>query len=273
MKRPNRSVFAAVALALSATLCACNGPAPGGTQTATTTPAPAARSQSPAASSSAEPTTVAPATAVPSLNAASSAQAGDRNAFERLSTFSGSANDVQYSFDYPVGWRVEEGGETGTALVLGPDGREIAVLTILYRWQPPECTPPNSCQIRPAVYMGDWAGQASLSGAGAFVVRSMAMDLSGIPSDKARYNEGENVYLVTSLSRVIYPVPQDLLTSMMYGIGTVVTGSPSGDGNDKRDVLFTSNHEFGTLQEAQAYITTDEHRKIQAMIASFREQR
>ena len=271
MKRPNRSVFAAAVLALSAALCACNGTAPGSTQTATPTPAPAAHSQSPADSSSAEPTTAAPSTAVPSLNAASSAQAGDRNAFEALSTFSGSANDVQYSFDYPAGWRVEEGGETGTALVLGPDGREMAVLTVLYRWQPPECTPPNSCQFRPAVYMGDWAGETPLSGSGAFVVRSMAMDLSGFPNDSARHNEGEDVHLVTSLSLSIVPVPQSLLTDRMYGIGTVVTGLPSG--NDERNVLFISNHEFGTLQEAQAYITTDEHRKIQAMIASFREQR
>lgn len=266
MKRPNRSVFAAAVLALSAALCACSGPAPVIDQTATLTPAPAAQSQSPAESPSADPTTAAPSTPVPLATAASSV----------WTTFSGSLEDVEFSFDYPADWNVVDFSEIlvdgNQVTVSSADGTNMATLMILSAWGP-ECNGPTDCVDRPAVYLGDWAGETPLSASGPFVVRSVAMDLAGFPQDRSRSSWDENVQMVTSLSWVTTPPPESLLPNLMYGVGRVETGIEGANRDTKRTVLFTGSKGFGTLQEAQAYTATDEHRKVQAMIASFRERR
>ncbi|MHA7239576.1 hypothetical protein [Arthrobacter sp. TMS1-12-1] len=59
----------------------------------------------------------------------------------------------------------------------------------------------------------------------------------------------------------------------MYGLGQVETGVVASNGVTSRTILFISTRDFNTLQEAQDYAGSDEHRKIQKIIASFREQK
>jgi hypothetical protein len=56
-------------------------------------------------------------------------------------------------------------------------------------------------------------------------------------------------------------------------MGLVETGVLASNGITYRTVIFTSSRDFGTLAEAEAYGASEEHRKIQEMIASFREAR
>lgn len=188
-----------------------------------------------------------------------------------LATFSGTWEDVQYSFDHPSDWTVEDTTPdspqgSGSVWVRGPDGAPRASLTILIAWGA-ECP----CVERPAVHLGDVAGKTPLSKSGPFVVRSMAMDLTGFPQDRAENAWPDNVQVVTSLSSNTAPAPPAMVPRLMYGLGLVETGVVAVNGITHRTILFISGQDFGTLQEAQAYAGSDEHRKVQEMIASFRE--
>jgi len=188
-----------------------------------------------------------------------------------LSTFSGTWENVEYSFDYPSDWRVRDttiDGPPGSGVVtvLGPDGRGLASLTILVAWGA-ECP----CVERPAIHLGDVAGNAPLSKSGPFVARSVAMDLTAFPEDRAENQWTDNVQVVTSLTGASVPVTTALVPRLMYGLGLVETGVLATNGVTQRTVIFISGRDFGTMAGAQAYAATDEHRKIQEMIASFRE--
>ena len=142
----------------------------------------------------------------------------------------------------------------------------LASLTILVAWGA-ECP----CVERPAVHLGDVDGVVQLSKSGAFVVRSMAVDLTEFPEDRAENQWPDNVRVVTSLSMNAGPPPAALVPRLMYGLGLVETGVVATNGVTHRTVLFIANRDFSTLAEAQAYAASDEHKKIEAMIASFRE--
>ena len=190
-----------------------------------------------------------------------------------LSTFSGTWEDVQYSFDYPSDWRVRDStvaGSPGSGVVtvLGPDGQELASLSILLAWGS-ECP----CVERPAVHLGDVPGKAPLSKSGPFVARSVAMDLTDFPQDRADNLWADNVQVVTSLTGAEVPVTTVLTPQLMYGVGLVETGVLAITEVTHRTVLFIAAGDFGTMDEARAYAATAEHRKIQQMIASFREGR
>lgn len=157
-------------------------------------------------------------------------------------------------------------GGSGAVSITGPDGTERASLTILIAWGA-ECP----CVERPAVHLGDVAGKVPLSVSGPFVARSMALDLTDYPQDRADNEWPDNVQVVTSLTSDTGPAPPVLMPHLMYGLGLVETGVMAPNGTTQRTILFISNRSFGTLQEARAYAESDEHRQIQAMIASFRE--
>ena len=188
-----------------------------------------------------------------------------------LSTFSGTWEDVRYSFDHPSDWTVQDSTPdspegSGTVWVTGLDGTLKASLTILIAWGA-ECP----CVERPAVHLGDLAGKAPLSKSGPFVVRSMAMDLTNFPQDRKDNDWPDNVRVVTSLTSDTAPAPSALVPRLMYGLGLVETGAVAPNGVTHRTILFISNQDFATLEEAQAYADSDGHRKVQEMIASFRE--
>lgn len=260
--RPLRLTLLPAALCVALALNSCSGtPAPVPTETGTqdtsqpSTPAPS--TASPPVSS---PTPESP-TPTPDVGSPASA----------LSTFSGTWEDVQYSFDHPSDWTVRdttlEGAPgSGVVTVLGADGQDLASLTILVAWGA-ECP----CVERPAVHLGDVPGAVPLSKSGPFVVRSMALDLTEFPQDRADNKWPDNVQVVTSLSMNTGPAPAALVPRLMYGLGLVETGVLATNGITYRTVLFISGKDFGTLAQAQAYAASDEHRRIQAMIASFRE--
>lgn len=157
----------------------------------------------------------------------------------------------------------------GTVSVSGPDGKRLASLDIVLTWGA-ACSA-DGCDKFAADYLGDWAGQTPLSRSGPFVVRSMAVDLSDFPQDRERSGWTDNVRMVTSLSSNTGAPPSSLVPALMYGIGLVEAEAAAGNGDSQRVVLFISNRDFGTLREARTYAGSEQHRKIQAMIASFRE--
>lgn len=253
MKRPVRSVFLTAALGFALALSSCTGPGddPAPETSTSTSPTPSTTS------SSAGPTP------------------DDDVASAELTTFYGSWQDVQYAFDHPADWTVGEtfGGTEpgrGTVVVKDPEGNRMASLDIVVAWGA-SCSS-EGCEDYPAVYLGDWAGLAPLSVSGFFVARSMAVDLSDFPQERETNDWYNNVQVVTSLTSTLGQPPSSLVPAFMYGVGQVETGVEAVDGSTQRTVLFRSNQEFGTLQEAKSYAGTDKHRLVQAMIASFREQ-
>jgi hypothetical protein len=238
-------------------------------------PTPAQANPSDPTPSPAGPTSAPDPTAVPAPDPTSGPTSGSTpdggSTAVALSTFSGTSQDVKYTFDHPSDWTVQDsatGGPAGSGAVsvLGPDGTVLASLTILVAWGA-ECP----CVERPAVHLGDVAGVVPLSTSGAFVVRSMAVDLTEFPEDRVENQWADNVQVVTSLSMNSGPPAAALVPRLMYGLGLVETGVVATNGITHRTVLFIANRDFNTLAEAQAYAASDEHKKIEAMIASFRE--
>lgn len=191
---------------------------------------------------------------------------------DALKTFSETWEDVDYAFDLPSGWAVvdDPSGPAGVSVINSQSVR-VASLSILVAWGA-ECSPDN-CVDRPVTYLGDWAGGAPLSKSGPFLVRSVAMDLSAFPREREVNDWPTNVQMVTSLSSNTAAPSQTMVPRYMYGLGQVETDVVASNGVTSRTILFISTRDFNTLQEAQDYAGSDEHRKIQKIIASFREQK
>lgn len=249
---------AALCMALALASCATTAPLPTAPLSASPSPSASASPTAPGSPSAAPSPTETPDGGSPAV---------------ALSTFSGTWEDVEYSFDHPSDWTVrdttrESAPGSGVVTVLAPDGRNLASLTILVAWGA-ECP----CVERPAVHLGDVPGKAPLSKSGPFVARAVAMDLTKFPQDRAENQWTDNVQLVTSLTGASVPVSPALVPKLMYGLGLVETGVLATNGITHRTVLFIAGRDFGTMAEARAYAATDEHRNIQEMIASFREGR
>lgn len=186
-----------------------------------------------------------------------------------LKTWSGTAADAAFALEMPAAWTVQ--GEFtdvgGTVTVLGEDGAPVAHLSVLVAWGA-ECGP--GCPTPPVVHLGDVPGGAPLSRSGEFVVRSVAMDLGAEPELRNLYGWQGPVRLTTSLTDAEVPPPETMLPHVMYGLGLVETGVVAVNGITYRTVVLSSVHDFATLQEAEAYTASEEHRQVQAMIASFR---
>ncbi|MGO4186313.1 hypothetical protein [Pseudarthrobacter sp. TAF60_1] len=295
---PSRLMLLPAALSVVFALTSCSGlPAPAptgatqdsGSASAAPAPAPVIPSDSTPAGPSSSPDSVPAPTAVPTSppdptsgptsgstpgptpGATPGATPDGGSTAVALSSFSGTSEDAKYTFDHPPDWTVQDsatGGPPGSGpvSVLAPDGTVLASLTILVAWGA-ECP----CVERPAVHLGDVPGVVPLSKSGEFVVRSMAVDLTEFPEDRVENQWADNVQVVTSLSMDSGPPPAALVPRLMYGLGLVETGVVATNGVTYRTVLFVANRSFTTLAEAQAYATSDEHKKIEAMIASFRE--
>ncbi|RJT76939.1 hypothetical protein D6T63_15890 [Arthrobacter cheniae] len=99
------------------------------------------------------------------------------------------------------------------------------------------------------------------------------MDLSAFPRDREVNGWPANVRMVTSMSSNPGPPSSTMVPRYMYGLGQVETDVIASNGVTRRTILFISTRNFNTLREAQDYAGSDEHRKVQAIIASFREQK
>ena len=291
--RPARALSAAAALLL---LASCGapageepagegaGPAAGVTATAAESPAgpgPATEgpttgpAESPAASGSpADPGTEAPA-AGPTASAtpvetptAGSPTDGPAAPAEPV-TYAGTAADAAFAFELPATWTVDGqfSDVGGTVTVLGPDGTPVGQLSVLVAWGA-ECGP--DCTQPAVAHLGDVPGTVPLSSSGPFVVRSVAMDLTGSPRLREINGWQDNVRLTTSLTDADVPPPTAMLPHVLYGLGLVETGVVAPNGITYRTVIFSSVHDFPTVAAAEAYAATEEHRQVQAMIASFR---
>lgn len=228
-------------------------------------------SGTPTGSPTASESPTGPPTGSPSATPTTTPTAGptETAAPVELVTYSGTAADAAFAFELPATWSVD--GEFsdvgGTVTVLGPDGAPLGDLSVLIAWGA-ECGP--DCSMPPVVHLGDVPGGVPLSSSGEFVVRSVAMDLSAAPELRNAYGWSDSVRLVTSLTGADDPPPTAMLPHVMYGLGQVETGVVAPNGITYRTVIFSSIHDFPTLEAAREYAASEEHRQIEAMIASFR---
>lgn len=195
--------------------------------------------------------------------------AGPAPAPAELVTYSGTAADAAFAFELPAAWSVDGDFSDvgGTVAVLGPDGAPVGHLSVLIAWGA-ECGP--DCSMPPVAHLGDVPGSVPLSSSGEFVVRSVAMDLTSAPELRNAYGWPDAVRLVTSLTDAEAPQPTTMLPHVLYGLGLVETGVVAPNGITYRTVIFSSVHDFPTIEAAREYAGSEQHRQVEAMIASFR---
>ena len=280
----SRSTWALGAAAAALLLLASCGTPSGGDPSAEGT-SPAA---SPAATAAESPTATEPATEpatespsptaenptagpteAPTSTPTASPTASPTGAPAELVTYSGTAADAAFAFELPATWSVDGDFSDvgGTVTVLGPDGAPVGHLSVLIAWGA-ECGP--DCSMPPVAHLGDVPGSVPLSSSGEFVVRSVAMDLTSSPELRNAYGWPDAVRLVTSLTDADAPPPTTMLPHVLYGLGLVETGVVAPNGITYRTVIFSSVHDFPTLEAAREYAGSEQHRQVEAMIASFR---
>ena len=279
--RSTRALGAAAAALLL--LASCGTPSGGDPSAEGTSPAasPAATAaESPTATEPAtEPATESPSptaenptagpTEAPTSTPTASPTASPTGAPAELVTYSGTAADAAFAFELPATWSVDGDFSDvgGTVTVLGPDGAPVGHLSVLIAWGA-ECGP--DCSMPPVAHLGDVPGSVPLSSSGEFVVRSVAMDLTSAPELRNAYGWPDAVRLVTSLTDADAPPPTTMLPHVLYGLGMVETGVVAPNGITYRTVIFSSVHDFPTLEAAREYAGSEQHRQVEAMIASFR---
>lgn len=279
--RSTRALGAAAAALLL--LASCGTPSGGDPSAEGTSPAasPAATAaESPTATEPAtEPATESPSptaenptagpTEAPTSTPTASPTASPTGAPAELVTYSGTAADAAFAFELPATWSVDGDFSDvgGTVTVLGPDGAPVGHLSVLIAWGA-ECGP--DCSMPPVAHLGDVPGSVPLSSSGEFVVRSVAMDLTSSPELRNAYGWPDAVRLVTSLTDADAPPPTTMLPHVLYGLGLVETGVVAPNGITYRTVIFRSVHDFPTLEAAREYAGSEQHRQVEAMIASFR---
>lgn len=279
--RSTRALGAAAAALLL--LASCGTPSGGdpsaeGTSPAASPAATAAESQT-ATEPATEPATESPSptaenptagpTEAPTSTPTASPTASPTGAPAELVTYSGTAADAAFAFELPATWSVDGDFSDvgGTVTVLGPDGAPVGHLSVLIAWGA-ECGP--DCSMPPVAHLGDVPGSVPLSSSGEFVVRSVAMDLTSSPELRNAYGWPDAVRLVTSLTDADAPPPTTMLPHVLYGLGLVETGVVAPNGITYRTVIFSSVHDFPTLEAAREYAGSEQHRQVEAMIASFR---
>lgn len=279
--RSTRALGAAAAALLL--LASCGTPSGGdpsaeGTSPAASPAATAAESQT-ATEPATEPATESPSptaenptagpTEAPTSTPTASPTASPTGAPAELVTYSGTAADAAFAFELPATWSVDGDFSDvgGTVTVLGPDGAPVGHLSVLIAWGA-ECGP--DCSMPPVAHLGDVPGSVPLSSSGEFVVRSVAMDLTSSPELRNAYGWPDAVRLVTSLTDADAPPPTTMLPHVLYGLGMVETGVVAPNGITYRTVIFSSVHDFPTLEAAREYAGSEQHRQVEAMIASFR---
>jgi hypothetical protein len=279
--RSTRALGAAAAALLL--LASCGTPSGGDPSAEGTSPAasPAATAaESPTATEPAtEPATESPSptaenptagpTEAPTSTPTASPTASPTGVPAELVTYSGTAADAAFAFELPATWSVDGDFSDvgGTVTVLGPDGAPVGHLSVLIAWGA-ECGP--DCSMPPVAHLGDVPGSVPLSSSGEFVVRSVAMDLTSSPELRNAYGWPDAVRLVTSLTDADAPPPTTMLPHVLYGLGLVETGVVAPNGITYRTVIFSSVHDFPTLEAAREYAGSEQHRQVEAMIASFR---
>lgn len=279
--RSTRALGAAAAALLL--LASCGTPSGGDPSAEGTSPAasPAATAaESPTATEPAtEPATESPSptaenptagpTEAPTSTPTASPTASPTGVPAELVTYSGTAADAAFAFELPATWSVDGDFSDvgGTVTVLGPDGAPVGHLSVLIAWGA-ECGP--DCSMPPVAHLGDVPGSVPLSSSGEFVVRSVAMDLTFSPELRNAYGWPDAVRLVTSLTDADAPPPTTMLPHVLYGLGLVETGVVAPNGITYRTVIFSSVHDFPTLEAAREYAGSEQHRQVEAMIASFR---
>lgn len=136
----------------------------------------------------------------------------------------------------------------------------------------PAVLPPAVCAAcvpRPITILSDEAGESTISGSGAFTVRTALMDLEAFPGERAVYRWNGDVRVSTSLDGLDLTVPADESPpNLLAGLAALQPGR-SADGK-RVLIIFSGSRDFGTRGEAEVYAGSDRHRQLMDMIASFR---
>lgn len=190
-------------------------------------------------------------------------------------TFSGTQMGTSYSFTYPKDWSVAEQSENEFSpglTVSDSSGNKVATLSIFSVWGATAI----QGQLRPVARTTHQPALGSMSsggpggrGASPFHVRTVTMDLTDYPADVATYGWPQPVAVAVSADmRTTEQTATELPPYLLAGIG-VINASANPNGQPSAVVQFGTTRHFATLQEAEAWTSTDEYQSVVDMIASF----
>lgn len=192
---------------------------------------------------------------------------------QQQNTYAGTQMGTNYTFKYPKGWRVVVDSSSAGHVdmsVVDANGTNMAELRMLEIWDLTTGVKP-----RPVAKISDLPSDGTMSamkGAGSsgavkFVVRTVTMDLTSHPDEAALYWDGKKVAVAVSAGGWKTP-DTELLPVFLTGVaGIKATQTFSNQGATA--VLFSTVRYFDSLQQAEAWTASDEHRKVVGMISSF----
>ncbi|KRF03247.1 hypothetical protein ASH00_15795 [Arthrobacter sp. Soil782] len=190
-------------------------------------------------------------------------------------TYDGTQMGTNYSFSYPKDWSVVELSENEFLpglTVSDSSGNKVATLSIFSVWGATAV----QGQFRPVALTTHQPGTGSMSagrpggsGASSFHVRTVTMDLTDYPADVATYGWPQPVAVAVSADmRTTEETATELPPYLLAGIG-VINAIANPNGQPSAVVQFGTTRHFATLQEAEAWTSTDEYQRVVDMIASF----
>lgn len=190
-------------------------------------------------------------------------------------TYAGTQLGTSYTFKYPSGWKVAEEKNFPYMVELGiydGKGTEMAGLSVLTSWDA------NGANVLRKVAKSWEAPSAGImsaagtinggkTGASKFVVRTVIMDLTSYPEEASGLKWDKPVVVAVSAGFWDAPATQ-LAPFNLTGVGAI-TATDTVNGQPYAPVVFAAQRYFDTVQEAEAWTSTEEHRNVVDMIASF----
>lgn len=193
----------------------------------------------------------------------------------RTKTYAGTQLGTKYTFKYPAGWRVSEEATfpyMAELSIYDAKGTEMAGLSVLTSW---DAT--GAAQVRKVAKAWETPGVGKMSAAGVirggkpgaseFLVRTVIMDLSPYPGESSGLRWDKPVAVAVSAG-VWQTQAMELAPFLLTGVGGI-NASNTVNGQPYAPVVFATQRYFDTVQQAEAWTSTEEYRSIVEMIASF----
>jgi hypothetical protein len=188
-------------------------------------------------------------------------------------TYSGSAADVSFSFQYPSTWKVS--GTGGLLKIEDAGGSEMATLDVLPVWGLESL--PLMAPVAAESTFGSFSLQAPKTPCASctyhvstkVVDSTRAIDPDNMIQDPARLGWPKPILVTTSLSAEQAPAPQANVIAP-YGVAVVNSPVTGSNGSNTRAVIFANFRYFPTVDEAKAWMVSAEHAQVEKMIATIR---
>lgn len=200
---------------------------------------------------------------------------GIRERAPQKKTYAGTQLGTNYTFKYPTDWRVSEEATfpyMAELSIYDAKGTEMAGLSVLTSW---DAT--GAAQMRKVAKTWETPGVGKMTAAGIirggkpgaseFLVRTVIMDLSPYPGESSRFRWDKPVAVAVSAG--VWQAPAtELAPFLLTGVGGI-NATKTVNGQPYAPVVFGTQRYFDTVQQAEAWTSTEEYRSVVDMIASF----